>query len=170
MKRLVLSLIVFGLFTASAMAQGLKHPFSFTVNASVESPDFRMKKCKILTLFRTMWKDSLLGVAPNSVERAAWITLKDNGDYEFHPWQVMPKRMQIHWKGSLPAKIVALVHTHPRSVDPKPSSSDRVVAGKLQVYLYTISNKGIWLVTPEGMVTREADWHWYKKLFDEACK
>ena len=66
--------------------------------------------------------------------------------------------------------MVAAVHTHPPSVDPKPSKGDALVAARLNIPIYTISRKGIWKISPDGTIIQEAKRHWQKEAENTTCK
>ncbi|MCI0446112.1 hypothetical protein L0244_23030 [bacterium] len=132
-------------------------------------PEIDLKECKTLTRFYEIWKESLYGREPNRVERAAWI--KQNGKgYEFVKWEMTTERQTISWRGALPEKVIAVVHTHPQKVDPKPSKEDGLVARRLNIPVYTISRKGIWKITPDRKVIQEAGVQWYKEVKENPCK
>ena len=44
---------------------------------------------------------------------------------------------------------VAIVHTHPYSIDPRPSPEDAEVSDKLGVPVYTITNRGMFMYSPK---------------------
>jgi hypothetical protein len=56
---------------------------------------------------------------------------------------------------------MAIVHTHPAVVDPRPSDTDRATATRLGVAVYTVSRSGIWKAEPGGAVTRVGDETWW---------
>jgi hypothetical protein len=136
----------------------------------IQSSGIDLKDCKMLTRFYNIWKESLFGREPDRIERAAWIKLNGGGEYEFLKWEKTTEKQTISWQGSLPEKVVAAVHTHPSTVDPKPSQGDALVAARLNIPIYTISRKGIWKVTPQGEVIQEGDRLWYKEVKENPCE
>ena len=45
---------------------------------------------------------------------------------------------------------VAIVHTHPNSIDARPSSDDTELSNKLGVPVYTITNRGMFMYDPKS--------------------
>lgn len=142
-----------------------------TARASGSSslPEIKITDCKILNLFFELWVDSYFGKASLSFERAAWIQYNEQSGYEFLWWQKSSDLTRVSWneyipsitwKKGIPLDVIALAHTHPENVDPKPSPNDSSVAKKLGIPIYTISKSGIWKVTPDGTIIQEADRHW----------
>jgi hypothetical protein len=46
-------------------------------------------------------------------------------------------------------EAVAIVHTHPNSVNPRPSENDRRIADKMAVPIFTITSRGMFVYDPE---------------------
>jgi hypothetical protein len=67
--------------------------------------------------------------------------------------------------------IIAIFHTHPRSVDPRPSDGDTKVADKYQVLMFTISHRGMYVYDPQSKKTsavmQGVDWLDASKWTDE---
>ena len=132
-----------------------------------EDPDVR--ECNIVEGFYKLWEKSFFGREPNRIEAAAWVVNGSPGRYEFVFWETTPEREKNTWRnGEIPAQTVAIAHTHPQKVDPKPSSHDVSLARRLNLPIYTISRKGIWKVPPAGTIQQEASPHWHKAL--ESCE
>ena len=121
--------------------------------------------CKILQIFYELWQHSAL----SETETAIWIVRNSNGQYDSLDWGRIPQRRIQSWNHPLPDHVVSIVHTHPPHVDPKPSKEDQVTAMKLGIAIYTISRKGIWRVTSDGVIVQEEGSEWYKKI-SEKCK
>lgn len=163
MKRHASFLILIFLFSAST------EPFEASERDPI-LPKLDVKNCEILTQFYEIWKQSFLGASENRVERAVWIKTNVEGQFEFVRWNKTPERDTISWHGTVPEKVIALAHTHPQKVDPKPSREDGLVAARLKIPVYTISRKGIWKVTPAGEIVQEAGLLWYKEIKNSSCK
>jgi hypothetical protein len=161
MKRQALILILSILSTLSAQR-------SETSDAKLNSNNLNVKNCQIMTQFYEIWNESNFGREPNREERAVWIKQNDDGKYEFVKWGMAIERQEITWHGVIPEKIVAIAHTHPQKVDPRPSKEDGLVAERLKVPVYTISRKGIWKVTTQKTIVQEAGLKWYKDV--TVCK
>lgn len=93
-------------------------------------------------------------------ERAAWVLKDDAGRLRWLAWPAEYKYLRAHWEGSIPAAAVAIAHTHPTRVDPKPSQQDAETARRLGVPVYTVSRSGIWKAMPDGSIVpvRDSDW------------
>jgi hypothetical protein len=128
-------------------------------------PVLDLKDCEILQIFFRLWKHAGL----LETERAIWIVRNANGQFESKDWGRTPQRWTQVWNDPLPDHVVSIAHTHPVNVDPKPSKQDQVAALKLGIAVYTISRKGIWRVTPDGVITQEESLGWYKRI-SENCK
>jgi hypothetical protein len=115
-----------------------------------------LSDCHVIQLFAALWKSHALG----ETENGAWITLNEDGQYRAINWAFTPLRHSTVWSGVLPPKIVAQLHTHGENLDPKPSGQDSLVARQLNVCVYTVTRKGIWKVSPEGVITREMNHNW----------
>jgi hypothetical protein len=124
------------------------------------SVNLDVNDCKIMMIFARFYADS-----PQSRrEKAAWIIVNSSGEFEQVEWLNTPQEGKAVWKQVLPSNIVALVHTHPVYLDPRPSKQDQVEAQKLHICIFTIARKGIWSVTPEGVIRQHADAGWFKNV------
>ncbi len=59
------------------------------------------------------------------------------------------KQVSFDWQPN----AIAIVHTHPNSVNPKPSSEDREVADRLGVPIFTITSSGMFMYDPHSRKT-----------------
>lgn len=112
-------------------------------------------------IFYRLWKDSAFGKDPNRTERAAWI-LEVSDRYELLRWPTSGARSQEFWRGPVPAYTIAQAHTHPANSQGEPSSNDIALCRKIGVPIYTISEHGIWVVTPDGAVRKLANSEWHR--------
>lgn len=126
--------------------------------------------CDVLVHFYQLWEDSSFGQDPNRTERSAWIVRNSGGKNECRKWPRSADRNKEFWTGPVPYNTVAQAHTHTVAVDPKPSQNDRIFSNRTNTPLYTISGKGIWKVTPDGEITKEANQDWWKELNKGQCK
>jgi hypothetical protein len=120
--------------------------------------------CENLTFFYGLWKEAGFGKDPNKTERAAWIVRNAAGNFKYIRWNKSLEPNKELWKGAVPENIIAQIHTHPAIDDPKPSRSDRALARKINIPLYTISGSGIWKVMPDGTVTKIAGVDWFESI------
>lgn len=116
--------------------------------------------CKIMMIFADIYESSPL----MKREKAAWIIVNSKGEFETVHWLNTPQEGKILWTQVLPSNIVALVHTHPEFVDPRPSKQDQNEAQRLHICIFTLARKGIWSVTPDGVIRQHADDGWFKNL------
>ena len=116
--------------------------------------------CENATAFYQLWKDAAFGKDPNRTERAAWVISRSTGSDRFARWPASAARNSETWRGPLPEHAVALVHTHPDNMDEKPSGVDALIAQKTGMSLYIISSHGIWSITPDGELKKEAGRNW----------
>lgn len=87
-------------------------------------------------------------------------------------WQAWPderRHLQARWTGPVPADAVAIVHTHPAAVDPKPSLEDIETARGVGMPVYTVSRAGIWKAEPDGLVVAVDDERWWSGCRSEGC-
>jgi hypothetical protein len=125
--------------------------------------------CATLTYFFALWKDSGFGRTPWGLERAAWIIRDSDGKQIFQKWRNSAERNKEIWKGPIPENAVGVVHTHPVQRDSKPSPADITMAKKLNIHVYTVSRKGLWMSTPNGEISRIMDHTRFKELVKGCC-
>lgn len=101
-----------------------------------------------------LWKAG--GFGGDRSERAAWVVRAPSG-VAWRDWPWDRRYLESRWLGPTPGEAVAIVHTHPAVVDPRPSVTDRATATRLGIAVYTVSRRGIWKVEPDGTVTRIGD-------------
>lgn len=105
-----------------------------------------------------LWKAG--GYGGDRSERAAWVVRAAAGvAWKDWPWD--RRYLESRWRGPAPDGVMAIVHTHPAVVDPRPSDTDRATANRLGVAVYTVSRRGIWKAEPGGAVTRVGDETWW---------
>jgi hypothetical protein len=97
-------------------------------------------------------------------EKAAWIIVNPKGEFELVQWLNTPQEGKQVWNRVLPPNIVALAHTHPDYVDPRPSKQDQIEARRLKTCIFTLARKGIWSVTSDTIIRQHAEAGWFKKV------
>lgn len=117
-----------------------------------------------LSLFYDLWKDSAFGRDPNRTERAEWILQTDAATMGCRRWPTSGERNSEFWHGAMPEGTVAQAHTHTVMADPRPAPKDVELSKRTGIPVYTISGVGVWMVTPDGKVTRMADAKWYSTV------
>jgi hypothetical protein len=69
---------------------------------------------------------------------------------------------QKHFAFRWPANTIAVVHTHPNGVDPKPTGDDLRLADRFGVPVFTITQRGMYVYDPDtkkiSMVQEGLDW------------
>ena len=113
--------------------------------------DFVLSKFddKIIDKFREAWRNS--GNGTTAQERVLLILRMADGTYSARSMGLSNeyKSFTFNWH---PA-TVAIVHTHPNNSSPKPQATDRQVADKLKVLMFTITSKGMYLYDPSTKQT-----------------
>jgi len=100
------------------------------------------------------------GFGAGRSERAAWVVRAPAGvAWQDWPWD--RRDLQSRWLGPTPAGAVAIVHTHPAAVDPRPSPVDGDTAARLGIAVYTVSRSGIWRTGPDRVATQIRDERWW---------
>lgn len=127
-----------------------------------------LQKCEIRSLFYELFKEASLGRDPEQKEIAAWIVQNSEGKFGLIYWPRSVQRNRQDWNGLIPRNMVAQAHVHTVVADPRPSLADRAVARKINTTIYTLHVKGIFRVTPNGKIFKEADALWYKKM--DGCR
>ncbi len=54
----------------------------------------------------------------------------------------------------------AIIHTHPKGTDAKPSDADVAIAKKTGIPNYSLSQNQLWVATPDGKTSKVADVEW----------
>jgi hypothetical protein len=125
-----------------------------------------LQSCKLMLIFARVWKYSPLVER----ERSVWIVVNSRGEYEAIDWLRTPEVRVAVWSEALPEHIVAQAHTHGDHLDPRPSAQDVSVARKLNIWVYTLTRKGIWRVGPDGLITQQMDRSWFKRSMESCGK
>ena len=99
---------------------------------------------QVTTEFLKAWNSSHNGV--DQVEAVVLIFCRADGSYFASSLGQTNESNKLRFKWD-PAAI-AIAHTHPTSLDPKPSSEDKRVADKLGVPIFTMSRWGMYMYDP----------------------
>lgn len=112
----------------------------------------------VTTEFLKAWNSSHNGV--DKVEAVVLIFCRADGSYFATALGQTNESNKLRFKWD-PAAI-AIAHTHPTNLDPKPSSEDKRIADKLGVPIFTMSRWGMYMYDPETKQTRKVqnnlDW------------
>jgi hypothetical protein len=123
-------------------------PVSHILESTLRSPAYRL------------WQAA--GFGHEDTEVAAWVLEDDAGHVSWLMWPDVRRHLHAHWEGPQPADVIAIVHTHPAVVDPRPSTRDIETAHKAGVPVYTVSRRGIWKAVPDGSVVPVDGARWWK--------
>lgn len=99
------------------------------------------------------WYDTMLaegGYGRLSRERAAFLIREDDGTLTLEPWPGGGFR-HASFRGSVPPRTIAILHTHPAS-DPQPSSGDRREAKRVGIPILAITPAGVIAAMPDGTI------------------
>jgi hypothetical protein len=102
-------------------------------------------------------EDARYGQDPQ--EHAAFIVIGKSGQLELSRWRWGAESMRATYRGAIPRRAVAIIHTHPRDL-PGPSRADMAVAQKLGMPVYVITRTAV-TVTDGSRTTQVAfgDWN-----------
>jgi hypothetical protein len=149
MKRVCLVLLVLTFLFDCVCAE--ESDFHFRIREPLDLQD-----CNIMRVLARLWKYNHF----LDEERAVWI-VRSNGNYSAMDWPLTPQPRITIWSTRLPDHIIAQAHTHGDHLEPTPSDTDVSVAKKLNIWVYTLTRKGIWQVNPNGVTTQQANRGWF---------
>lgn len=118
---------------------------------------------QILKYCFRVWEAGAYGRDSSGTESAAWI-IRSQDNLVCRKWPATNARRRQVWHLPKPEAAVAIVHTHPDGLDPKPSAGDARLARRIHAEVFSISRQGVWKVSPDGAVTCEAGSDWYRDL------
>jgi hypothetical protein len=136
-------------------ASGEARPAPRLLESSLRAPAYRL------------WEAS--GFGNERSERAAWVVEDGAAGVRWLAWPNGRRYLRARWEGPVPENVVAIVHTHPAVVDPKPSEQDVETARQLGVPVYAVSRTGIWKAAPDGSVVPVDDGRWWSACRSGAC-
>lgn len=112
----------------------------------------------LINQFRKAWATSKAGF--DSREGLVIVFLMQDGRYVGRSPGATNEFEQVSFKWD-PASI-ALVHTHPNSINAMPSGIDQLTAERLGIPVFTITNRGMYVYNPTTMKTtrvmKDLDW------------
>ena len=108
----------------------------------------------IIREFEKAWAVSSAGVS--NLEGVVLIFRMIDGSYKAQSQGNTNQFKKFTFKWA--PNAVAIVHTHPTSIDPRPSPEDEQISLKLRVPIYTITTRGMFLYNPKtGKTTKIMD-------------
>ncbi len=88
-------------------------------------------------------------------ESAAWLVRTPSG-VAVEAWDFTREFHRACWHGGVPHGALAIVHTHPNRVDPRPSPADVALAQRLGIPVYALTREGLWAAHADGTIVLEA--------------
>src|SRR5262245_51794781 len=134
--------------------------------AFVLPPSMQQSYTVELSKFYEVWKYSMSGMHPGRLESAAWVVKTGQHDIQLKPWGRFPHANMQQWAGEIPADAIAIIHTHCRKANPRPSKVDVESSMKFEIPIYVVNDRGIWKIKPDGPVLQEEGPGWWKKILN----
>jgi RHS repeat-associated protein len=122
---------------------------------------------KVLDQMYCLWKKSRYGF--QRTERSMWIT-EQNGELDFPQWPWSAESGKETWQGRRPSGSIAIAHTHPNALSPKPSTTggntgrgDQGTADAQGLPVYVVTREAIWKAVPNQKdPSQVAEGNWWK--------
>lgn len=103
-------------------------------------------------------------------ERAAFLVRQENGQYRCIAWPLDGHLYQQNFHGLMPARTVAIIHTHP-SERPRASAADERTAAMLSLPVFVLTPRNLYMITAEGVsVAVFENREWASSLSSVRCK
>lgn len=113
--------------------------------------EMRHVDAEIVATLRQAWR--LVEEGRSSREAGVMLLRETDGRYTarlvFDPKAVHQVRFTV------PANVVAILHTHPNQVGREPSPNDRANSDLLQIPTFTMTNRGLWVYNPKTREIRQ---------------
>lgn len=93
-------------------------------------------------------------------ERAAFLVAADQGGYGCLLWPYHTAVQREVFRGRIPPRTIAVVHTHPNAI-PRPSAGDRRESQRLGLPFIVVSARHIYAVKPTGEVAAIVENEWW---------
>ena len=94
--------------------------------------------------------------------RGARVVVREpDGNLQCVLWPTSGQYEAQAFRGVVPDNVVAIVHTHPPRMDPRPSPGDIKAAQRLGLAIYVLTRHGIYAADPSGAVVpviERPDW------------
>ena len=172
MRLLTLLICVLGLFCSSLQAQAAKSLSTVGLKAAEESNWSNRTNIsksvtenilsriddRVVQEMEQAWRG--VGAGVDSQEAVILLFRMPDGSIQARPQSATNehKSFTVKWHPS----AIAILHTHPISVNPRPSRVDQEVADKLGVPIFTITTRGMYVYDPKSkntwMVQPRLDW------------
>lgn len=103
----------------------------------------------VIKEFEKAWAVSSAGTA--NLEGVVLIFRLVDGSYRAQSQGLTNQHKRFTFKFT--PNAVAIVHTHPSSIDPRPSAEDQEISDKLKVPVFTITSRGMFMYNPKTRKT-----------------
>jgi hypothetical protein len=103
----------------------------------------------VIKEFEKAWAVSSAGTA--NLEGVVLIFRLVDGSYRAQSQGLTNQHKRFTFKFT--PNAVAIVHTHPTSIDPRPSAEDQEISDKLRVPVFTITSRGMFMYNPKTRKT-----------------
>lgn len=152
---IVFEILITLIFTVDALADraGRTESFKSIVAELISKIDAEM-----VEEFRKAWVNAHAGAS--AIEGLVLIFRLEDGSYQARLQHKTNqyKKVTFSWTSD----VAAIVHTHPKSSDPRPSSADREIADRCGVPIFTITLHGMYVYDPVtkkiSRVMKRLDW------------
>ena len=99
------------------------------------------------------------GYGQSTREHAAFLVRDDAGELQLASWPWGAESMRASFRGEIPVRAVAIVHTHPNA-RPEPSHGDIALARKLALPIYVVTRTSVTLTDGRRTaVVARGDWN-----------
>ena len=156
------------IFASATMQDSLAKPKAEPVRAVIPFDLARINK-EMAVEFEKAWHIAKCGTS--DYEGVVLFYLMPDGSYKVKALNQSNefKKFTFAWDD----QIIAIFHTHPQNVDPRPSSEDMKVADKYKVLMFTLTIRGMYTYDPGTKKTSTVlyglDWLNESKWTDEAA-
>ena len=136
----------------------LKNGDNANISASVTESILMRIDERIVEEMEHAWRT--VGGGIDNKEAVLLLFRMDDGSIQARAGGLTNEQKSFTFKWSPSA--IAILHTHPNSVDPQPSRPDRQLANKLGVPIFTLTVRGMYLYDPHmrkvTQIKRGLDW------------
>lgn len=125
------------------------------------------------TMIRGYFADVLKqgGFGHWKTERAAFLVREEGGQYRCVAWPLDGRLQRQEFRGAIPDRTVAIIHTHPAEL-PLGSTDDERTAVKLSVPIFVLTPLNIYMITARGVsvpVVENREWATFSASSSTRC-
>jgi hypothetical protein len=152
-----LGVVLFGVNKLKAVAKTTNNE-SISISSPVTENILSRIDQRVIREMDRAWRAS--GAGLGNYEVVLLLFRMDDGSLEARrqPKTNEQRKYSLNWDPS----AVAIVHTHPNDVDPRPSWPDQKTADKLAVPIFTLTYRGMYVYDPQTQKVRQVhrwlDW------------